>query len=59
MVGDRYLDVQTGKAAGAGTVLVMTGNGRKEYEEFADADVQPDFVARDLTEAVDIILKNR
>ena len=59
MVGDRYLDVRTGKAAGARTVLVLTGDGRKEYEEFADADVQPDFVAEDLTEAVDIILKNR
>ncbi len=59
MVGDRYLDVRTGKAAGAGTVLVLTGDGRKEYEEFKAADVQPDFVAEDLAEAVDLILKNR
>ncbi len=59
MVGDRYLDVRTGKAAGAGTVLVLTGDGRKEYAEFKDADEQPDFVAEDLAEAVDLILKNR
>ncbi len=59
MVGDRYLDVRTGKAAGAGTVLVLTGDGRQEYAEFKAADEQPDFVAEDLAEAVDLILKNR
>lgn len=59
MVGDRYLDVRTGKAAGVGTVLVLSGDGRKEYKEFKDTDVQPDFVAEDLAEAVGMILKDR
>ena len=59
MVGDRYLDVRTGKAAGAGTVLVLTGDGEKEYEECKNSESQPDFIAKDLAEAVDIILKNR
>ena len=57
MVGDRYLDVRTGKAAGAKAVLVLTGDGVKEYEQHKNAEVQPDFVAKDLEEAVDFILR--
>ena len=56
MVGDRYLDVRAGHAARTRTVLVLTGDGREELERHRGADVQPDFVARDLTEAVDFIL---
>lgn len=56
MVGDRYLDVRTGKAAGAMAVLVLTGDGIKEYEQHKNAEIQPDFVAKDLAEAVDFIL---
>ena len=59
MVGDRYLDVQTGRAAGARTILVMTGNGREEQEQYRDAEIQPDHFAQDLAEAVDLILRNR
>ena len=40
-------------------MLVLTGDGRQEYAEFKAADEQPDFVAEDLAEAVDLILKNR
>ena len=59
MVGDRYLDVRTGHAAGTRTILVMTGNGREEHERYRDADVQPDHLAEDLAEAVDLVLKER
>ena len=57
MVGDRYGDVQSGKAAGVTTILVLTGNGREERERYRDEIIQPDLVAEDLTEAVDLILK--
>ena len=59
MVGDRYLDVRTGKAAGAFAVLVLTGDGQEEYELHKNDDIQPDFVADNLAEAVDCILGDR
>ena len=58
MVGDRYTDIQTGKVAGTRTVLVMTGDGRKEREEHGNTEIQPDFFAENLSEAADIILKD-
>jgi D-glycero-D-manno-heptose 1,7-bisphosphate phosphatase len=57
MVGDRYGDVRAGNAAGATTVLVLTGNGREEHERYKSEEVQPDLIAEDLAEAVDLILK--
>ena len=59
MVGDRYLDVETGKAAGTRTILVMTGDGHSEHALHRDADLQPDLIAANLDEAVDLILKGR
>jgi D-glycero-D-manno-heptose 1,7-bisphosphate phosphatase len=57
MVGDRHTDIRTGKAAGTRTVLVMTGDGREERERNHDAEIQPDYFADDLADAVDYILK--
>jgi D-glycero-D-manno-heptose 1,7-bisphosphate phosphatase len=56
MVGDRYLDVDVGHAAGARSALVLTGNGRAEYEKYKDRREQPDLVAGNLLEAVQAIL---
>jgi D-glycero-D-manno-heptose 1,7-bisphosphate phosphatase len=51
MVGDRWRDVETGKAAGCKTILV-----EHDYaERKADA---PDFTVKSLAEAAEIILKN-
>lgn len=52
MVGDKAIDVEAGRRAGAGTILVRTGYGR---ETEARADVRPDFVADDLLAAADVI----
>ena len=57
MVGDRYGDVHAGNAAGVTTVLVLTGDGREEHERHKSEEVQPDLIAEDLAEAVDLILK--
>ena len=59
MVGDRYLDVRTGKAAGTRTILVMSGDGRKERELYQDEEIQPDLFAEDLAEAAELIRKGR
>ena len=57
MVGDRYTDIHAGKAAGVTTVLVLTGDGREQLRRHKNETVQPDLVAEDLAEAVDLILK--
>jgi len=57
MIGDRYLDVQTARAAGVRPILVRTGDGAVELEKYADASaIQPDFIAENLLDAVKAIL---
>ncbi len=51
MVGDRWRDVDCGHAAGCRTVFIDSG-----YAE--DLKQQPDFHAKDLAEAADIILRS-
>lgn len=58
MVGDKISDVKLGNAIGAGSILVKTGYGRGELKyQSKDWEVQPDYVAEDLADAVDWILK--
>lgn len=58
MVSDRYQDVGMAKAEGMSGVLVMTGYGRGEYEQFGSTwDPPPDFMAYDLAEAVNWCLE--
>ena len=58
VVGDRYGDVALAHAAGGKGVLVLTGYGRGEYELHRDEWArQPEFVAEDLTQAVEMILE--
>ncbi len=52
VVGDRLLDIQTGKNVGAQTILVLTGYGRQELQYCRDQNVQIDFVAENLYDAV-------
>lgn len=51
-IGDKKADVECGKAAGTRTILVQTGYGAQETE------VNPDFLAKDVVAAVEIILQN-
>ena len=55
IVGDMTVDVKTGKNAKLKTILVETGFGGSD-KKYLD---RPDFKAKDLAEAVDIILKGR
>lgn len=50
-VGDKSSDIACGKNAGIRTILVETGYGDKER------DCGPDWIANDLAEAADIILR--
>jgi len=49
-VGDKAADIECGRRAGARTILVLTGYGAQQR-------CAPDFTARDVAEAVEIILR--
>lgn len=49
MIGDKRIDVETGKNAGIGSALVLTGYGRRHDPEIYD---RPDIVGDDLLDAV-------
>ncbi|MFW8602275.1 D-glycero-alpha-D-manno-heptose-1,7-bisphosphate 7-phosphatase [Desulfobacterota bacterium M19] len=58
VVGDRYSDIKAAAACRAAGVLVLTGYGRGDYEFIAPSmELEPDFVASDLSAAVDWILR--
>lgn len=50
MVGDKDIDIACGRTAGCRTILVRTGYGSLH------AGSAPDFIARDVLEAADLIL---
>lgn len=59
IVGDRVSDIKTGRKAKLGSVLVLTGYGRGDLEYILPhSDVEPDFIAENLTQSVDWILKD-
>ena len=56
MIGDRYLDILTARAAGTHAVLVLSGDGSAQYAQHDRWDIQPDLVAENLLDAVERIL---
>ena len=57
MVGDRWSDLKCGAAAGATTILVLTGYGRGDQQYIGpQQEIQPAMVAENLNAAVDWIL---
>jgi len=57
VVGDRWLDVELGRAVGARSILVRTGYGQREEQQPPDG-VGADAVVENLIEAVSVILGN-
>ncbi len=53
MIGDKSIDVATGRNAGGRSAMVMTGYGRAHSN---DPDVKPDILAENLLDAVREIL---
>lgn len=53
MIGDTTMDIQTGKNAGVKTVLVRTGEAGNDRKY----PVEPDFIGKDLLDAVNLILQ--
>ena len=55
-IGDTIRDIETGKKAGLATILVFSGKEKPENQK--NWQSLPDITCRDLSEAVDLILKN-
>lgn len=51
IIGDRASDIQMGINAGLKTILVNSGYGMERLE----ADVEPDYICKDLQEAVEFV----
>ena len=48
VAGDRIVDIQAGRAAGATSILVLTGYGPHALEECREQGVSPDYIVRDI-----------
>jgi D-glycero-D-manno-heptose 1,7-bisphosphate phosphatase len=57
VVGDKTIDVQTGIAAGARAILVLTGLGTASFDECRAGGITPAYVAPTVVEAVAFILQ--
>jgi len=53
-IGDGKMDVEAGKKIGMKTILLLSG--KTSMEDVKAWDVKPDFICRDLSEAVDMVL---
>ncbi len=56
LIGDTKSDMEAGRNIGCRTILVLSGK-TKDANEAAQWEVKPDFIKKDLREAVDFILK--
>ncbi|HVF29706.1 MAG TPA: HAD family hydrolase [Pyrinomonadaceae bacterium] len=54
MIGDKKIDVETGRNAGISSAMVMTGYGRTHFKMLDD---EPEVTAEDLLEAVRAIVR--
>src|SRR5262245_3898428 len=59
VIGDKTLDIEMARSAGAGAILVLTGFGRDSVRRLEGKAVQPDFVSENVLEAVRTILENQ
>jgi len=55
-IGDHMTDIEAGKNAGTKTILLLSGRTISE-EEIKDWKVKPDFIAKNLKEAVEIVIR--
>lgn len=57
LVGDAITDIEMGHTVGSRTIMVKTGKGLSELADKNRWKIRPDYIAQDLSEAVDLILK--
>jgi len=54
IIGDRYIDIQTGKNANLKTILVQTGYAGNDKHNF---NIEADIILKDLSQAIDYIME--
>jgi len=57
-VGDHLHDAEMGSKTGGKGIYVLTGHGKKHLDVLKCSDYQPDYIAKDLSEAVEFILEH-
>ena len=57
-VGDHPHDVEMGVKASCKTVYLLTGHGKKHYNDLRGKNINPDFIAKDFLQAAEFIIKN-
>jgi D-glycero-D-manno-heptose 1,7-bisphosphate phosphatase len=57
MVGDKMEDIEFGLNFDAIPILLLTGHGQKAFRKLSEKGIHPSFVAKDLLEAINWILK--
>lgn len=58
MIGDRATDIEFGKNAGLKTILLLSGNGSKEFAaSLSDDALKPDYICENLLTAAALINK--
>lgn len=58
LIGDSYTDIKCGLNAGTKTILVLTGYGKTAYKKCLDEKLKINFIADNLSEAVNYIEEN-
>lgn len=56
VIGDALSDIRAGQAVGCQTIMVLTGRGAEQHKIAVDASLNGYLVARDLQEAVALVL---
>lgn len=59
MIGDSLRDIQCAENAGVKKILVKTGKGKAELIKCTEANLIPEYVAEDLFDASEFILKQK
>lgn len=55
LVGDKIIDIVAGYRAGCRTILVLTGHGNDEVKKNEKMNIKPNYIAKDLYGATQII----
>jgi D-glycero-D-manno-heptose 1,7-bisphosphate phosphatase len=59
MIGDHPSDIELGISAGTKSIYLLTGHGRKHFEDFKRTNISPSFIAVNFLQAAKFIVDNK
>ena len=59
VIGDHPHDVEMGIKAGCKGVYLLTGHGKKHFDDMEKNNIKPTFLAKNFTEATEFIIDNK